>query len=53
MKGYLARNNLTFKFNVMKELIEVAFEQVTFNEWANCCAHVEKVEKITGAMILL
>ena len=45
MKGYIARNNLTFKFNDLKQLIDEAFEQVTAEKWANYCVHVESVEK--------
>ena len=45
LKGYIARNNLTFKFSDLEQLIDEAFEQVTAEKWANCCAHVESVEK--------
>ena len=45
MKGFVARNNLTFKFKDVKELIEAGFDQITDSKWNNCCEHVERVEK--------
>ena len=36
---------MTFKLSNLKQLIDEAFEQVTTEKWANCCAHVESVEK--------
>lgn len=45
IKGFIARKNLSFKFNDVKLLIEEAFQQVTCKKWANCCSHVEGVEK--------
>ena len=44
IKGFVARNNLPFKFRDVKELIELAFEQVTNDKWKNCSEHVESVE---------
>ena len=45
IKGYVARKNLSFKFTDVKVLIEEAFQKVTCKKWANCCSHVEGVEK--------
>ena len=45
LKGYIARNNFTFKLSDLKQLIDETFEQVTAEKWANCWAHVESVEK--------
>ena len=45
LKGFVSRNNLTFKFKDVKELIEAGFDQITDSKWNNCCEHVERVEK--------
>ena len=45
IKGFVARNNLTFKFKDVKELIEDSFDQITDEKWDKCCQHVEKAEK--------
>ena len=45
VKGYVAKNNKTFKLADVLRLIEEGFTKVTPNAWAKCCDHVVKVEE--------
>jgi hypothetical protein len=44
VKGGAARNNTTFKINDVKQLLEQEINSVTPSNWANACAHVERLE---------
>ena len=45
LKGYVGRENSTFKTNDVKSIIQKEFEQITPDKWMNFCKHVEdKVE---------
>lgn len=44
IKGYVARNNTTFKFKDVKQLLEDGIKQVTAEKWKNCVEHVKKEE---------
>lgn len=45
IKGYVARNNTTFKFGDVKRLLNEGMAQVTKDKWTNCVEHVKKVEE--------
>ena len=44
VKGFVARNNTTFKLKDVKVLAESAMNQVSTEEWKNCIAHVMEEE---------
>lgn len=44
-KGYVARKNVTFKFEDLQKLLAEAFSQITPDKWKACVRHVvETVE---------
>ncbi|KAJ8726338.1 hypothetical protein PYW07_001036 [Mythimna separata] len=45
VKGYVAKNNKTFKLNEVRSLFEEGLCQVTPQRWKNCVAHVMKIEE--------
>lgn len=42
----MARNNKTFKFADIKELLEEGLELVTAEKWSNCVRHVVEKEEV-------
>jgi azurin len=44
MKGYVARNNKTFKFDEVKQLLKESIAQISPENWAKCVEHVKKEE---------
>lgn len=44
VKGYVAKNNKTFKINEVRSLFEEGLRQVTPQRWKDCIAHVLKTE---------
>lgn len=46
VKGHVARNNKTFKFADIKELLEEGLELVTAEKWSNCVRHVVEKEEV-------
>ncbi|XP_062532866.1 uncharacterized protein LOC134201642 [Bombyx mori] len=44
IKGHVARNNTTFKFEDMKKLLQEGIQRVSADKWRNCVDHVIKVE---------
>lgn len=45
VKGYVARENKSFKLNDVKALVIQGMEKVSAENWANCIAHVTEKEK--------
>ena len=45
MKGYIARKNLSFKFNGFEVLVEEAFDHISNDKCNNCCSHVKTIEE--------
>ncbi|GBO17964.1 hypothetical protein AVEN_81248-1 [Araneus ventricosus] len=45
VKGYIARQNQTFKLPEVKNLLLEALDKVSGNDWKNAVAHVTKIEK--------
>lgn len=45
VKGYVARNNTTFKFTDVKKLLKDGLSAVTTEKWKNCVNHVLKIEE--------
>ncbi|GBL81144.1 hypothetical protein AVEN_83195-1 [Araneus ventricosus] len=45
VKGYIARQNQTFKLPEVKTLLLEALDKVSGNDWKNAVAHVTKIEK--------
>ena len=45
MKGYISRQNNTFKVNDVKHLIDESFAQIDGKKWKNACKHVCSVEQ--------
>lgn len=45
VKGYVARNNTTFKLNDVKVLFEKSLEAITAESWVKCIGHVIKEEQ--------
>lgn len=45
VKGYVARNNKTFKLADVKKLVEEGLANVTADKWSECVGHVLKEEK--------
>ena len=41
MKGYIGRENSTFKLNDVKNLIQEGFSQIDKLKWLNVCNHVK------------
>ena len=41
MKGYIGRENSTFKLNDVKNLIQEGFSQIDKLKWLNACNHVK------------
>jgi hypothetical protein len=51
VKGYLGRENNTFKTNDVKDLIIKGFKTITPEKWFNFCNHVEnKIEQTTHSL---
>ena len=45
LKGYISRENHTFKAKDVKSLIDESFSQIDSARWLNCCRHVRKIEE--------
>ncbi|CAH2102128.1 unnamed protein product [Euphydryas editha] len=45
VKGYVAKNNTTFKFERVKELLNEGIKQITPEKWRKCVEHVKKEEE--------
>ena len=45
VKGYVARQNSSFKSACMMQLIENGLQSVTSDQWKSCCEHVCYVEE--------
>ena len=45
MKGYIARQNVSFKMKDIIQLTHDAIKAVTKDDWASSCRHVEEVER--------
>lgn len=45
VKGYVARNNTTFKLSDVKNLFNKAISEVTSENWQKCIRHVTEIEK--------
>ena len=45
VKGFVAKNNTTFRINDVKELTYAAFGKITKDVWTNTEEHVVKIEK--------
>jgi transposase len=41
LKGYIGRENSTFKLNDVKNLIQEGFSQIDKLKWLNACNHVK------------
>lgn len=50
VKGYVARNNTTFKMADVKKLLKEGLNQITAEKWQNCIGHVKKEEKKYGSL---
>lgn len=49
VKGYVARNNTTFKMTDVKKLLEEGLSKIDVTKWKNCVEHVIKEEtKLNG-----
>lgn len=49
VKGYVARNNTTFKIADVKKLLEDGFSKIDVTKWKNCVDHIIKEEnKLNG-----
>lgn len=44
IKGHVARNNTTFKFEDVKKLLQEGIQRISPDKWRNCVDHVIKVE---------
>ena len=45
VKGFVAKNNTTFRLKYVKELTYAAFRKITKNVWTKAEEHVVKIEK--------
>lgn len=45
VKGYVKKNNSTFKFRDVKELLEKGIKSVTSENWRKCVEHTKKEEE--------
>jgi hypothetical protein len=45
VKGFVAKNNTTFRLKDAKELTYAAFEKITKDVWTKAEEHVVKIEK--------
>ena len=45
MKGFVAKNNTTFRLKDVKELAYAAFGKITKDMWTKAEEHVVKIEK--------
>jgi hypothetical protein len=45
VKGFVAKNNTTFRLKYVKELTYAAFEKITKDVWTKAEEHVVKIEK--------
>lgn len=45
MKGFVAKNNKTFKLSDVEELCKKGLDQIGAEEWQKCIEHTEKKEK--------
>lgn len=50
VKGYVARNNTTFKMADVKKLFQEALDNITAEKWKNCISHVKKEESKLGGL---
>lgn len=50
VKGYVARNNTTFKMVDVKKLLQEALKNITPEKWKNCISHVKKEEIKLGGL---
>lgn len=50
IKGYVAKNSTTFKFERVKELLNEAIGQITSEKWRKCIEHVKKEEETFGQL---
>ena len=45
VKGYVSRKNTTYRLSDVKLLLQEGIEQVTSQNWANYCRHIENEEE--------